>query len=58
MVIECLGTSVKVWVNGDLVNHGFDCTANKGQIALQAEGSEVEFRKVELTPIKTLTDAG
>ena len=58
MVIECLGTSVKVWVNGDLVNHGFDCTANKGQIALQAEGSEVEFRKVELTPIKALTDAG
>ncbi len=58
MVIECLGTSIKVWVNGDLVNHGFDCTASKGQIALQAEGSEVEFRKVELTPIKALTDAG
>jgi len=56
MVIECLGTSVKVWVNGDLVNHGSDCTANKGQIALQAEGSEVEFRKVELTPITTLSD--
>ena len=46
MVIECLDTSIKVWVNGDLVNHGFDCTADKGQIALQAEGSEVEFRKV------------
>ena len=56
MVIECLGTSIKVWVNGDLVNHGFDCTASKGQIALQAEGSEVEFRKVELTPITALTD--
>jgi len=51
MVIECLGNSVKVWVNGDLVNHGFDCTADQGQIALQAEGSEVEFRKLELTPI-------
>ena len=50
MVIECLGDAIKVWVNGDLVNHGFDCTAAKGQIALQAEGSEVEFRKVELTP--------
>lgn len=52
MVIECVGTSVKVWVNGDLVNHGTDCTANEGNIALQAEGSEVEFRKVELTPLK------
>lgn len=55
MVIECLGKSIKVWVNGDLVNHGFECTASKGQIALQAEGSEVEFRKVELTPITKLT---
>ncbi len=55
MVIECFTNSIKVWVNGDLVNYGFNCTANKGQIALQAEGSEVEFRKVELTPITKLT---
>jgi len=55
MTIECLGTDIKVWLNGDLVNHGFNCTASKGQIALQAEGAEVEFRKVELTPIKELT---
>lgn len=52
MVIECQGSSVKVWVNGDLVNHGTDCTASEGHIALQAEGSEVEFRKVELTPLR------
>ena len=58
MVIECLGTSVKVWVNGDLVNHGFNCTTNKGQIALQAEGSEVEFRELVLTPITLLSDSG
>ena len=51
MVIECFNNSIMVWVNGDLVNHGFDCTAAEGQIAMQAEGSEVEFRKVQLTPI-------
>jgi hypothetical protein len=51
MVIECLDKSVKVWVNGDLVNHGTDCTASEGNIAVQAEGSEVEFRKLELTPL-------
>jgi hypothetical protein len=51
MVIECQGDEVKVWVNGDLVNHGTDATTSKGQIALQAEGSEVEFRKVALTPL-------
>lgn len=56
MAIECLGDEVKVWINGDLVNHGTDCTASEGQIALQAEGSEVEFRKLLLTPIDQLSD--
>ena len=56
MVIEAVGNEIKVWVNGVLVNHGFNCTADKGQIALQAEGSEVEFRKVELTAITKITE--
>lgn len=56
MIIECLNREIKVWVNGDLVNYGYDCTANKGQVAVQAEGSEVEFREIELTPISKLSD--
>src|SRR3712207_8920117 len=36
------------------VNFGFEATADEGQIALQAEGSEVEFRRVRLTPITSL----
>lgn len=56
MIIECLSNAVKVWVNDDLVNHGFNATADQGQIALQAEGSEVEFRKVHLTPITEFSD--
>ncbi|MFA7171974.1 MAG: DUF1080 domain-containing protein [Kiritimatiellia bacterium] len=55
MIIECFGDEVKVWVNGDLVNYGTGCTASKGQIALQAEGSEVEFRKLKLNPITKLS---
>ena len=55
MIIECFKNEVKVWVNGDLVNHGSKCTATKGQIALQAEGSEVEFRKLTLTPVTGLS---
>ena len=51
MVIECSKNTIKVWVNGDLVNDGYDCTATEGQIAVQAEGAEVEFRKIALTPI-------
>jgi hypothetical protein len=47
--------TVKVWVNNVPVNYGTNCTATRGQIAVQAEGSEVEFRKLELTSIETIT---
>ena len=57
MVVEVVGRSIRVWVNGDLVNDGTDATADRGRIALQAEGSEVEFRKLSLTPISALTAA-
>lgn len=59
MTIECFKDEVMVWVNGDFVNHGYNATASSGQIALQAEGAEVEFRKVVLTPItSSLSDIG
>lgn len=56
MVVQCVEDTVKVWVNGDLVNHGTNCTASKGHIAVQAEGAEVEFREIKLTPITQLSD--
>lgn len=56
LVVECTNKEIIVWVNGQLVNHGYDCTAGSGQIALQAEGSEVEFRKVELVPLSQLSN--
>ena len=56
MSIECLKNEIKVWVNGDLVNYGYNATVKSGHIAIQAEGSEVEFRKLMLTSIKKLTD--
>ena len=52
MIIECTGDEVRVRVNGDLVNRGFNCTVTEGQIAIQAEGAEVEFRKLELTRLR------
>jgi hypothetical protein len=55
MVIETVGRAIRVWVNGDLVNDGSDATADHGQIALQSEGAEVEFRTLRLTPIGRLT---
>ena len=51
MVIECRGRTITIWVNGDLVNAGTECTADHGQIAIQAEGARCEFRKVDLQPL-------
>ena len=56
MQIECLNKEIKVWLNGTLVNHGYEATVQKGQIAVQAEGAEVEFRKLHLTPISALSE--
>jgi hypothetical protein len=52
MVITCKGDTVTVSVNGTEVNAGSKATATKGKIALQAEGTEVEFRKVELELVR------
>jgi hypothetical protein len=51
MIIEARNRTVKVWVNGDLVNEGFNSTADRGRLAIQAEGAEVEFRRVQIGPL-------
>ncbi len=51
MVIEARGDTLTVWVNGTLVNRGHGATATQGRIAVQAEGTEVEFRKIEIGPL-------
>jgi hypothetical protein len=51
MVVEVRGRTLRVWVNGDLVNEGFNSTADRGRIAIQAEGAEVEFRRVQIGPL-------
>lgn len=55
MVVECVADTIKVWVNDILVNYGTNCTTTYGQIAVQAEGSEVEFRKLEVVAIDRIT---
>jgi hypothetical protein len=52
MVIEAKDRTIRVWVNGQLVNEGVNATADHGKIAVQAEGTEVEFRKLELGPLR------
>jgi hypothetical protein len=52
--IEVVVDHGKLWaiVNGQLQNVVTDAEDLTGQIGLQAEGGEMEFRKVELTPIE------
>lgn len=51
MVIQCRADTIHVWLNGELVNYGFNCTAQRGQIAIQAEGAPVQFRRVDMTSL-------
>lgn len=48
MQVICRGDEVIVKINGELVNHATRCTERKGPIALQSEGTPIEFRNVEL----------
>jgi hypothetical protein len=45
------GGKLEVRVNGLLVNEATDCELVAGPIALQSEGGEVHFRKVEITTL-------
>jgi hypothetical protein len=54
LIVEARGRTITVWLNGDLVNNGFDASVDQGRIALQAEGAEVEFRKVDIGPLSPL----
>lgn len=50
--ITCRGDEVIVKVNGDLVNHATKVSQTKGAIALQSEGTPIEFRKIELRQLE------
>lgn len=45
------GGELKLFVNNVLQNSASDCKQLPGWIALQSEGAQIEFRKVELRPI-------
>ena len=50
--ITCKGDTIKLVVNGQLVNEGTDAEARKGKILLQSEGAEIHFRDIALKPLK------
>lgn len=50
--ITCKGNKIDLAVNGHHVNTGTNCEATKGKILLQSEGAPIEFRNIEIKPIK------
>jgi hypothetical protein len=53
MEITCRGDEVLVKVNGKLVNHATKMSQSKGAIALQSEGTPIEFRNIKLEMLTT-----
>lgn len=46
--IRAINGEVRLWVNGEEVNGGRDCSPAAGYLALEAEGAEVAFRNIRL----------
>jgi hypothetical protein len=46
--IRAIHGEVRLWVNGEEVNGGTQCTPARGHLALEAEGARVEFRNLRL----------
>lgn len=49
--ITCAAASIRILLNDALVNEVFDVSPHSGRILLQCEGSEIFFRRVELSPL-------
>lgn len=46
--ITCKGDTIKLVINGELVNEGKNSELTKGRIILQSEGGEIHFRNIKL----------
>jgi hypothetical protein len=50
--IVCRGGSIEVAVSGRVVNGGTGCNLTRGRIALQSEGTEIEFKDIAIRMLK------
>jgi hypothetical protein len=51
MKVICRADAVQVFVNDKLVNEGTACTVTEGAIALQSEGTPIEFKQIRIKPL-------
>ncbi len=46
--IRAINGEVRLWVNGEEVSGGSNCTPSRGYLCLEAEGSPLEFKQIRL----------
>lgn len=49
--IRAINGEVRLWVNGEEVSGGSDCEPRHGYLALESEGSPVDFRNIRIRPL-------
>jgi hypothetical protein len=49
--ITCKGDTIRLVINGQLVNEGTDAELTRGKILLQSEGAQIDFKDVLLKPL-------
>ena len=46
--VRCINGEVRLWVNGEEVSGGSDCQPRSGFLALESQGSPVDFKQIRL----------
>ena len=56
MEVICKGDTIKILINGELVNEGTGANPSEGYVCLQAEHAECIIRRYELHPLDTFKE--
>jgi len=56
MEVICKDDTIRIFLNGELVNEVTNCTPSEGFIGLQSEYAECEIRRFELHPLDTFKE--
>lgn len=54
--VICQGDTIRIFLNGEKVNEGWNANPSEGFICLQSEGAEIWIRRYELWPLDLFTE--
>ena len=50
--VRAVDGEVRLWVNGEEINGGRQCSPSEGYLALESEGALVEYRNLRIRELK------